>query len=113
MCLVGKIVDDVVFMRQLVDLEMEFFSGREGDSHFIFFSGQQLFSALKPKAFRLNKIIHFNSYFVVDAIIEKNEEIVRLNEDIQNIKNKRVCPECNANVDANSSYCNNCGVKLD
>lgn len=50
---------------------------------------------------------------LVDAIIEKNEEIVRLNENIQNIKNKRVCPECNANVDANSSYCNNCGVKLD
>lgn len=50
---------------------------------------------------------------LVDAIIEKNEEIIRLNEDIQNIKNKRVCPNCNANIDINSSFCNSCGAKLD
>lgn len=50
---------------------------------------------------------------LVDAILEKNEEIVRLNEDIQNIKNKRVCPECNANIDIKSAYCNSCGAKLD
>lgn len=50
---------------------------------------------------------------LVDAITEKNEEIARLNEDIQNVKNKRVCPNCNANIDINSSYCNNCGQKLD
>ena len=50
---------------------------------------------------------------LVDAIIDKNEEITRLNEDLQNIKNKRVCPNCNANIDINSSFCNSCGVKLD
>lgn len=50
---------------------------------------------------------------LVDAISEKTDEINRLNEDIQSIKNKRVCPECNANVDANSTFCNNCGKKLD
>lgn len=50
---------------------------------------------------------------LVDAILEKNEEIARLNEDIQSIKNKRVCPNCNANIDVKSSYCNNCGTKLD
>ncbi|MBQ8267590.1 MAG: hypothetical protein IJZ21_04315, partial [Clostridia bacterium] len=50
---------------------------------------------------------------LVDAIREKDEEIARLNEDIQSIKNKRVCPECNANIDVNSSYCNSCGTKLD
>lgn len=50
---------------------------------------------------------------LVDAIIEKNEEISRLNEDIQSIKNKRVCPKCNSNIDINSSYCNSCGTKLD
>lgn len=49
---------------------------------------------------------------LVDAIIEKNEEIARLNQDIQNIKNKRICPNCNANIDINSAYCNNCGEKL-
>ena len=49
---------------------------------------------------------------LVDAISEKNEEIARLNQDIQNTKNKRICPNCNANIDVNSVYCNNCGVKL-
>ncbi len=50
---------------------------------------------------------------LVDAIIEKNEEIARLNADIQNIKNKRVCPQCSANIDINSAFCNSCGAKLD
>ena len=54
-----------------------------------------------------------NTRNLVDAIIEKNEEISRLNEDIQSIKNKRVCLSCGANVDINSTYCNNCGKKLD
>lgn len=49
---------------------------------------------------------------LVDAISEKNEEIARLNQDIQNTKNKRICPNCNANIDVNSVYCNNCGTKL-
>ena len=49
---------------------------------------------------------------LVDAISEKNAEIARLNQDIQNTKNKRICPNCNANIDANSVYCNNCGAKL-
>ena len=49
---------------------------------------------------------------LVDAISEKNEEIARLNKDIQNTKNKRICPNCNANIDANSVYCNNCGTKV-
>lgn len=50
---------------------------------------------------------------LVDAINEKNEEIARLNADIQNIKNKRVCPHCSANIDINSAFCNSCGAKLD
>lgn len=49
---------------------------------------------------------------LVDAISEKNAEIARLNQDIQNTKNKRICPNCNANIDVNSVYCNNCGAKI-
>ena len=49
---------------------------------------------------------------LVDAIKEKQDEIDRLNKDIQDIKNKRVCPNCNANIDVNSVYCNNCGAKV-
>ena len=54
-----------------------------------------------------------NTRNLVDAIREKSEEIARLNEDIQSIKNKRICPYCNANIDANSAFCNSCGKKLD
>ena len=54
-----------------------------------------------------------NTRNIVDTIKEKLEEIARLNEDIQNTKNKRVCPYCNANVDINSAFCNICGKKLD
>lgn len=50
---------------------------------------------------------------LVDAIIEKNEEIARLNDDIQNTKNKLICPYCGANIDMKSSFCNICGKKLD
>lgn len=49
---------------------------------------------------------------LLDAISEKNEEIDRLNKEIQAAKNKRVCPNCNANIDADSAFCNTCGVKL-
>ena len=50
---------------------------------------------------------------LVDAIQEKNDKIASLNAEIQNIKNKLVCPYCNSYVNVSSSYCNNCGKKLD
>ena len=50
---------------------------------------------------------------LVDAIIQKSEEIERLNEEIQMLKNKRICPNCYANIDVKSSYCNICGIKID
>ncbi len=50
---------------------------------------------------------------IVDAIIEKSQEIERINEEIQNIKSKRMCPNCNAYVEEKSVFCNRCGVKFD
>lgn len=50
---------------------------------------------------------------LVDAIIEKTEEIARLNADIQSTKNKKVCPKCNANIAADSVFCSVCGEKLE
>ncbi len=49
---------------------------------------------------------------LVDAVKEKNEKIDALNIEILNAKNKRICPNCGANIDVNSVYCNTCGVKL-
>lgn len=51
--------------------------------------------------------------FLVEAIAEKNAEIIRLNREVQNAKNKRICPNCGANIDISSVYCNSCGAKLE
>lgn len=47
-----------------------------------------------------------------NAIKDKNEEIEKINAEIQSAKNKRVCPNCNANIDVNSVFCNVCGEKV-
>lgn len=49
---------------------------------------------------------------LVDAITEKNEKIAELNQEINAAKNKRICPNCSANIDDNSIYCSVCGAKL-
>lgn len=49
---------------------------------------------------------------LVDSITEKTEEIFRINEEIQNIKNKKACPYCGAGVDTKSTFCSVCGIKI-
>ncbi len=49
---------------------------------------------------------------LIDAINEKTDEISRLYEEMKDIKNKAVCPNCNAKIDLASVYCNNCGIKI-
>ena len=49
---------------------------------------------------------------LVAAIDEKNAKIDELRKEINNIKNKRVCPKCGASIDKCSVYCNFCGEKL-
>lgn len=50
---------------------------------------------------------------LVDAITDKNLKIAKAKQDINNTKNKRVCPECSAIIDDTAVYCPVCGVKLD
>jgi hypothetical protein len=49
---------------------------------------------------------------LVDAIKEKNQKIADLKNEINTTKNKRICPECGANISDSSKYCNICGAKL-
>lgn len=49
---------------------------------------------------------------LVAAIDEKNAKIDELRKEINNIKNKRLCPKCGASIDKCSVYCNFCGEKL-
>ncbi len=49
---------------------------------------------------------------LVDAINEKSEEISRLYEDLKDIENRAVCPNCNAKISTDSVYCNSCGIKV-
>ncbi len=49
---------------------------------------------------------------LVEAITEKNMKIDELKQEINAAKNKRICPNCSANIDDNSIYCSVCGAKL-
>lgn len=50
---------------------------------------------------------------LVGKIKEKTAEIERLSEEIQNARNRRICPKCGAYIDKKSVYCNICGERLD
>lgn len=50
---------------------------------------------------------------LVEAIIEKENEIAQLNDELNAVKNKRICPNCQANISKNSVYCSACGTKLE
>ena len=49
---------------------------------------------------------------LVASIDAKNERIRESRDEINNIKNKRICPKCGTAVDKCSNYCNACGAKL-
>ncbi len=49
---------------------------------------------------------------LVETIKEKNERIANLKNQINAAKNKRICPNCSANVDENAIFCSVCGAKL-
>lgn len=49
---------------------------------------------------------------IVDNINDKNEKIEEINKEINNIKNKRICPVCGANIDKFSVFCSLCGAKI-
>lgn len=50
---------------------------------------------------------------LVEEIDSKSEKIEQLEAEIRYMKYQRVCTECGASVDAKSTFCNNCGAKLD
>ena len=50
---------------------------------------------------------------IVDEIKNKNEKIEELNKEINNTKNKRICPSCGASIDKFSVFCSLCGTKLE
>ena len=49
---------------------------------------------------------------LVLAIKEKSEKIEKLKAEVNNAKNKRICPKCGAAIEQTSNYCNACGAKL-
>ncbi len=49
---------------------------------------------------------------IVEEITLKNQKIDELNEEINNAKNKRICPVCSASIEKNSVFCSFCGEKL-
>lgn len=49
---------------------------------------------------------------LVAAIDDKNSKITKLKDEINNIKNKRICPKCGGAVEKSANYCNICGARL-
>lgn len=53
-----------------------------------------------------------NERELADLIKQKTTEIIRLNSEIAEAKNKTVCPGCGTAVSENSVFCNLCGFKI-
>ena len=50
---------------------------------------------------------------IVLDIREKNAKINEIKKDINEAKNKRVCPKCAAFVEDNAVFCSTCGAKIE
>lgn len=50
---------------------------------------------------------------IVESIMIKNDEISRLEEQINSIKFQRICPNCQCNISKTAVYCSSCGTKLE
>ncbi len=50
---------------------------------------------------------------LVDDISYKNGKIDELKKEINNAKNKKICPACSSSIDKASVFCSNCGAKLE
>lgn len=47
------------------------------------------------------------------AIEQKLGKIEKIKKEMNEAKNKRLCPECGISVDKNSAFCSSCGAKLE
>lgn len=50
---------------------------------------------------------------LVDSILEKEGQISHLKEEIIAAKDQRICPNCQANISKDASFCSSCGAKLE
>lgn len=48
-----------------------------------------------------------------DAIAEREEAILKAKEQIAEIKGLEVCPNCEAHIEPNDTFCSKCGTKID
>ncbi len=48
-----------------------------------------------------------------DAIAEREEAIAKAKEEIAGIKGLDVCPNCDAHIEPNATFCSKCGTKID
>ncbi len=64
------------------------------------------------EAIKNNDVEDQKTLELVNSIKEKQEKIEELEKQVLDAKNKRICPNCNASIDASSVYCNSCGTKV-
>ncbi len=70
--------------------------------------GKIYFDAIKTN----DKFDSQQIFDLVNSIKEKQGKIEDLEKEILEAKNKRICPNCNASIEASSVYCNSCGTKV-
>lgn len=49
---------------------------------------------------------------LIKEIKLKNEQINEINREINNAKNKRVCPNCSAVIEKDAVFCSSCGERV-
>ena len=50
---------------------------------------------------------------LVEAIIKKNNEIFKLQDEINSVKYQKICPNCKTNISNTAVYCSSCGAKVE
>ncbi|WP_192451655.1 zinc-ribbon domain-containing protein [Candidatus Galacturonibacter soehngenii] len=68
--------------------------------------GQKYYEKYKEDSFN-----EFGAEF--DSINHAMEEIKRLQDEIQTIKNTKICPKCQEEVPTDSAFCSKCGAQFE
>ncbi len=50
---------------------------------------------------------------LVEAIIDKENQIFQLKDELNAVRYQRICPNCQANISKTAVYCSSCGAKLE
>lgn len=75
---------------------------------------KKTYAEIGQKYYEKNKVDSFHEFGAeFDIINHALEEIERLKDEIQTIKNTKVCPKCKEEVPTDSAFCSKCGAQFE